>query len=124
MFDNLGPSLYDFLKDNDYKPFALHEVRRLTAQLLTAVAFLHDVTVVHTDIKPENILLVSGECVDGNDKDYFRSDTTKVGVRKRPKSLSIRLIDFGSATFDHKYHTRIVSTRHYRAPEVLLEMAW
>lgn len=32
----------------------------------------------------------------------------------------MRLIDFGSATFDHEHHSTIVSTRHYRAPEVIL----
>jgi len=34
------------------------------------------------------------------------------------------LIDFGSATFDHEHHSTIVSTRHYRAPEVILELGW
>ena len=32
----------------------------------------------------------------------------------------IRLIDFGSATFNHEHHSRVVSTRHYRALEVIL----
>ena len=32
----------------------------------------------------------------------------------------IRLIDFGTATYDRDYHSDMVSTRHYRAPEVLL----
>lgn len=32
----------------------------------------------------------------------------------------VRLIDFGSATFDDEYHSSVVSTRHYRAPEVIL----
>lgn len=36
----------------------------------------------------------------------------------------MRLIDFGSATFDHEHHSTIVSTRHYRAPEVILELGW
>jgi len=36
------------------------------------------------------------------------------------KQTHIRLIDFGSATFDHEHHSTIVSTRHYRAPEVIL----
>ena len=36
------------------------------------------------------------------------------------KKPDIRLIDFGSATFDHEHHSTIVSTRHYRAPEVIL----
>ncbi|TRY79192.1 hypothetical protein TCAL_07376 [Tigriopus californicus] len=40
------------------------------------------------------------------------------------KNAEIRLIDFGSATFDHEHHSTIVSTRHYRAPEVILELGW
>lgn len=36
------------------------------------------------------------------------------------KCSDVRLIDFGSATFDHEHHSTIVSTRHYRAPEVIL----
>jgi dual-specificity kinase len=37
-----------------------------------------------------------------------------------PKSSAIKLIDFGSTTFDHQDHNYVVSTRHYRAPEVIL----
>lgn len=39
---------------------------------------------------------------------------------RRVKCADIRLIDFGSATFEHEHHSRIVATRHYRAPEVVL----
>lgn len=46
------------------------------------------------------------------------------GKKKRPLRIiddaSVRLIDLGSATFDHEHHSTIVSTRHYRAPEVIL----
>ena len=40
----------------------------------------------------------------------------------RPLSTSLfpQIIDFGSATFDWDHHTRVVTTRHYRAPEVIL----
>lgn len=34
------------------------------------------------------------------------------------------MIDFGSTVFDHEHHGLIVSTRHYRAPEVILELGW
>lgn len=37
-----------------------------------------------------------------------------------PKSSSIKLIDFGSAAFENQDHSSIVSTRHYRAPEIIL----
>lgn len=36
------------------------------------------------------------------------------------KNTGVRVVDFGSATFDHEHHSTIVSTRHYRAPEVIL----
>jgi len=36
----------------------------------------------------------------------------------------VKLIDFGSATFEWEHHSSIVSTRHYRAPEVILEIGW
>lgn len=40
------------------------------------------------------------------------------------KNSDIRLIDFGSATFDDEHHSTVVSTRHYRAPEVILGEAF
>ncbi len=36
------------------------------------------------------------------------------------KSLDVKVVDFGNATYDHEHHTSVVSTRHYRAPEVIL----
>jgi len=36
------------------------------------------------------------------------------------RSTEIQLIDFGSATFEDEYHSSVVSTRHYRAPEIIL----
>lgn len=41
-----------------------------------------------------------------------------------PKSPAIKLIDFGSAIFEDQHHSSIVSTRHYRAPEVILGLGW
>lgn len=52
---------------------------------------------------------------------YFVFKTREM---RRVKCTDVRLIDFGSATFDHEHHSTIVSTRHYRAPEVILELGW
>jgi serine/threonine protein kinase len=30
----------------------------------------------------------------------------------------------GSATFEKEYHSAVISTRHYRAPEVILQLGW
>jgi dual-specificity kinase len=54
------------------------------------------------------------------------SHTTSRNARHRRVLLDseIRLIDFGSATFDDEYHSSVVSTRHYRAPEIILNLGW
>ena len=41
-------------------------------------------------------------------------------TRLVPGSSDIKVIDFGSATFDDQYHSSIVSTRHYRRVECTL----
>lgn len=48
----------------------------------------------------------------------FSSDETN--YRCLPKSSAIKLIDFGSTVSDDQNHSSIVSTRHYRAPEIIL----
>uniref|UniRef100_A0A1B6IP48 dual-specificity kinase n=1 Tax=Homalodisca liturata TaxID=320908 RepID=A0A1B6IP48_9HEMI len=116
-FEMLGLSVFDFLKDNNYQPYTLEQVRHISYQLCYAVKFLHDNKLTHTDLKPENILFV--------DSDYEMTyNSKKKRDVRRVKSSDVRLIDFGSATFDHEHHSTIVSTRHYRAPEVILELGW
>jgi CDC-like kinase len=116
-FEMLGLSVFDFLKDNNYQPYPLDQVRHIGYQLCYSVKFLHDNKLTHTDLKPENILFV--------DSDYeLIYNSKKRRDVKRVKRTDVRLIDFGSATFDHEHHSTIVSTRHYRAPEVILELGW
>jgi len=52
------------------------------------------------------------------------STSTARAARHRKVLLDpeIRLIDFGSATFNDEYHSSVVSTRHYRAPEIILNL--
>lgn len=40
------------------------------------------------------------------------------------KNTDIKVVDFGSATYDDEHHSTLVSTRHYRAPEVILALGW
>ncbi|KAJ2718760.1 serine threonine protein kinase CMGC group, partial [Coemansia sp. Cherry 401B] len=118
VFDLLGPSVFDFLKENEFRPFSLHHVQLFAEQLLRSVAFLHSLTLVHTDLKPENILLESG------DYDVVPFGSSQTVKTRMLKSTDIRLIDFGSATFNSEYHSQVVSTRHYRAPEIILNLGW
>ncbi|KAH8916841.1 kinase-like protein [Atractiella rhizophila] len=115
----LSCSVFDFLKDNEYAPFPSSQIQSFAKQLLTSVAFLHDLKLIHTDLKPENILLISSEI-----RGYGKTRSPSKLGKKILKSTSIRLIDFGSATFDNDYHANVVSTRHYRAPEIILGLGW
>lgn len=63
VFEKLGPSLYDFLRKNSYRSFPIDLVRELARQLLESVAFMHDLRLIHTDLNPENILLVSPDYI-------------------------------------------------------------
>ena len=89
------------------------------------VAVMHDLRLIHTDLKPENILLVSPEYIKVPDyKVSSRSPKEGSYYKRVPKSSSIKVIDFGSTTYDQQDQTYVVSTRHYRAPEVILGLGW
>ncbi|XP_042003468.1 serine/threonine-protein kinase AFC3-like isoform X1 [Salvia splendens] len=121
VFEKLGPSLFDFLKRNKYSPFPVDLVREFGRQLLESVAYMHDLRLIHTDLKPENILLVSSEFVK---LPVCKKTSDETNSRCLPKSSAIKLIDFGSTAFDSQLHSSIVSTRHYRAPEIILGLGW
>ncbi|KAK2750031.1 dual specificity protein kinase kns1 [Onygenales sp. PD_40] len=126
--DLLGQSVFDFLKGNGFVPFPNSHIQSFARQLLTSVAFLHDLNLIHTDLKPENILLVNNayQTFTYNRQIPSSSNTTSRTSRQRRVLLNseIRLIDFGSATFNDEYHSSVVSTRHYRAPEIILNLGW
>jgi len=110
-FEMLGKNVYDFMKDNSYTPYPLEQVRHMAYELCMSVNFLHKNQLTHTDLKPENMV-------------FYDSSTELRDSVRRVKNPEIRLIDFGSATFNHEHHSTTVSTRHYRAPEVIMELGW
>ncbi|GJJ74347.1 dual-specificity kinase [Entomortierella parvispora] len=121
VFDLLGQSIYDWLKDNQFCPFPPNQIQHFARQLLTSVAFLHRLRLIHTDLKPENILLANGAY---KQMPYRKTPTSKMQTRRVLLDPEIRLIDFGSATFQDEHHSTVVCTRHYRAPEIILGLGW
>eukprot|EP01147_Barroeca_monosierra_P009345 gene9345-1608_t len=112
---SLNSQARDAVVSNSFIPFTIDTIRSISYQCLEALAFLHRNMITHTDIKPENILF--SQFVDARKK---YSNPPEIEVL----NPQIKMIDFGSATFDWDHHTRIVTTRHYRAPEVILETGW
>ncbi|KAM4675505.1 dual specificity protein kinase CLK4-like isoform 2-T2 [Discoglossus pictus] len=117
VFELLGLSTYDFIKENSFLPFPVDHIRNMAYQICRSINFLHENKLTHTDLKPENILFVQS--------DYVVSYNSKKKRDERfLKSSDIKIVDFGSATYDDEHHSALVSTRHYRAPEVILELGW
>lgn len=113
VFEALGLSIFDFLRENEYEPYTLDEIRHITHQLCHAVSFLHKNHITHNDLKLENVLFV--------DSAYTTIKKKNREIR-RLKCTDIRLIDFGSATRDEDNRGIIVSTIFYRAPEAILQL--
>ncbi|POR32811.1 Dual specificity protein kinase lkh1 [Tolypocladium paradoxum] len=113
-------SVFDFLKCNSFVPFPNSQIQ--------SFALLHDLNLIHTDLKPENILLCDDSYQTFTYNRKIPSSSTNVNRQATQRRVlldtEIRLIDFGSATFQDEYHSSVVSTRHYRAPEIILGLGW
>jgi len=115
-FECLGRSVYSFLKANRYRGFQLEGVRDIIFQVMHAVGFCHSIGLTHTDLKLENVLFV--------DDGYTKVKAQEWEDYRIPNYYAVKLIDFGNATYATDYHSRIINTRQYRAPEVLLGVGW
>ena len=94
VFEFMEANLYEITKNRD-RSFPEARIRNVVYQLLQGLAFMHKHGFFHRDIKPEN-MLVKGDTVKIADFGLARE------IRSRPP------------------YTDYVSTRWYRAPEVLL----
>jgi len=90
-----------FILDNDEEPyFTIPRLCYITRQVLIALEFVHKLGLVHSDVKPENILLSS----------YSRA--------------LVKVIDFGSSCFLTDRQSSYIQSRSYRAPEVILGLPY
>ena len=101
VFEVLGQNLYDYSKSMRFRPISIGTVQKIAKQILLALDFSHSHNIVHCDLKPENIMLVSG--------------TPEHGVE---------LIDYGSGCYIGDAHFDYIQSRFYRAPEVILGLPY
>jgi meiosis induction protein kinase IME2/SME1 len=113
-------NLYQLMKARDHKPMDAHSVKSILFQILSGLEHIHDREFFHRDIKPENILVSTSQ---HNDTSHpFRRYSAMMTPPSTPPVYTIKIADFGLARETHSKlpYTTYVSTRWYRAPEVLL----
>ncbi|OAK98863.1 serine/threonine-protein kinase MAK [Phaeosphaeriaceae sp. SRC1lsM3a] len=113
-------NLYQLMKARDHKPLDAHSVKSILFQILCGLEHIHDREFFHRDIKPENILVSTSQ---HNDTSHpFRRYSSMMTPPSTPPVYTIKIADFGLARETHSKlpYTTYVSTRWYRAPEVLL----
>uniref|UniRef100_A0A3Q1BV80 non-specific serine/threonine protein kinase n=1 Tax=Amphiprion ocellaris TaxID=80972 RepID=A0A3Q1BV80_AMPOC len=97
IFEYMKENLYQLMNKREDKMFSENEIRNILFQVLSGLAFVHKHGYFHRDMKPENLLCMGPELVKIADFGLARE------IRSQPP------------------YTDYVSTRWYRAPEVLLK---
>ena len=113
-------NLYQLMKARDHKLLDGSSVKSILFQILGGLEHIHAHNFFHRDIKPENILVSTSAPMESSNT--FRRYSSIVTPPSTPSLYTIKIADFGLARETHSQHpyTTYVSTRWYRAPEVLL----
>jgi casein kinase 1 len=80
IMERYGPSLKTMLRQSKYERFSIKSAIQIGRQLIDRLETLHNVGLIHYDLKPDNLLLLSGD-------------------KTRIESSEIVLIDFGESKF-------------------------
>jgi meiosis induction protein kinase IME2/SME1 len=113
-------NLYQLMKARDHKCLDGASVKSILFQIMQGLEHIHDHQFFHRDIKPENILVSTSGQQESNNS--FRRYSSLVTPPSTPPTYTVKIADFGLARETHSKlpYTTYVSTRWYRAPEVLL----
>ncbi|KAH8811758.1 meiosis induction protein kinase-like protein [Xylogone sp. PMI_703] len=113
-------NLYQLMKARDHKCLDVASVKSILFQIMQGLEHIHAHSFFHRDIKPENILVSTSSQQDSNNA--FRRYSALVTPPSTPPAYTVKIADFGLARETHSKlpYTTYVSTRWYRAPEVLL----
>lgn len=108
-------NLYMLMKARDHKCLDGKHVKSILYQILSGLEHIHAHQFFHRDVKPENILVSTSDSTSSRYSHLVTPPST-------PTTYTVKLADFGLAreTQSKLQYTTYVSTRWYRAPEVLL----
>ncbi|XP_072928926.1 SRSF protein kinase 3 isoform X3 [Hemitrygon akajei] len=134
----LGNHLYHWIIKSNWQGLPMPCVKKIIRQVLQGLNYLHTkCKILHTDIKPDNILLclnqqylnqIAVSMQPGTGKDA-QSLTGEINTEhslpnpldpKYAEEISVKIVDLGSGCWTFKHVTEKIQTRPYRALEVIL----
>ncbi|TFK57072.1 kinase-like protein [Heliocybe sulcata] len=119
VFESMEGNLYQLIKSRKGRPLAGGLVSSIFKQVVSGLHHIHASGYFHRDMKPENLLVTTTGL-------YDYTSVSPVAPANAPMEkdvvVIVKLADFGLAreTKSKPPYTEYVSTRWYRAPEVLL----
>lgn len=119
VFEPMEGNLYQLIKSRKGRPLAGGLVSCIFRQVVSGLHHIHANGYFHRDMKPENLLVTTTGLFD------YRNVSPLAAPSAPPEKdvvVIVKLADFGLAreTKSKPPYTEYVSTRWYRAPEVLL----
>lgn len=119
VFECMEGNLYQLTKSRKGRPLASGLTASIFHQILSGLDHIHCCGYFHRDMKPENLLITTTGLAD-----YPASSLYALpgATPEKDVVVVVKLADFGLAreTSSKPPYTEYVSTRWYRAPEVLL----
>ncbi|KAI8385718.1 kinase-like domain-containing protein [Blakeslea trispora] len=98
VFELLSISLHRLFRQSSERPqMSMHGIQKIAQSVLETLALLKEMGIIHTDLKPDNVLLKSLDDIH-----------------------DVKLIDYGSAFFETDPPNYCIQTAFYRSPEVIL----
>lgn len=82
------------------KRMGVEEIRKVAKQVVNGLNFLSRLSIIHCDLKPENIMFTD------------------------QRNQQVKIVDFGSACTDYKTGFKYVQSRFYRCPEIILGLPY
>ncbi|PPQ71226.1 hypothetical protein CVT26_011004 [Gymnopilus dilepis] len=113
-----GMSLRSVLNRPQFLPLPTTHFKGIIWQIFKAIAFMKSLGIAHTDLKPENIVLVEDTVT------YLRTINTKNEFFDKPvfRNFEIKIIDLENSTIHPQCRKNMAGTVCYRAPEIYSDM--
>lgn len=100
VFELLSISLHGLFSQQISRPhMSIEDIQQISINVLETLSLLKEMRIIHTDLKPDNILMKSMDNIH-----------------------DVKLIDYGSALLETEKLNYCVQTAFYRSPEVILHV--